>query len=141
MTAKHFTHTDPTFTRYRPQQFNVILDTGSSDLWLAGAQCTSCPSGTPEFDTSKSSSFTSTGNQEVTIQYGSGAVTGTLAQDSVSMGAFSVSQQTFRKYSPFRLLRDQHCTPHSQCTTDNKFSSFWQCRRHHGSRIPITCLN
>lgn len=79
-----------------PQQFNVILDTGSSDLWLASSQCTACPSGTPEFDSTKSSSFAaSSSNQPVTIQYGSGAVQGTLAQDTVSMGGFTVSVQTF----------------------------------------------
>lgn len=78
-----------------PQQFNVILDTGSSDLWLASNQCTACPSGTPEFDSTQSSSFTAANNQPVTIQYGSGAVQGTLAQDTVSMGGFTVSKQTF----------------------------------------------
>src|ERR1700691_1658276 len=85
----------------RPQSFNVILDTGSSDLWLASSQCTACPSGTPEFDSTKSSSFSASSNQPVTIQYGSGAVQGTLAQDTVSMGGFAVPQQIFRKYLPF----------------------------------------
>jgi len=73
------------------QPFNVILDTGSSDLWLASTQCTSC-SGTPEYDSSKSSSFKSVGDSETTIRYGSGVVRGTLGQDTVSMGGFTATQ-------------------------------------------------
>lgn len=68
---------------------------GSSDLWLAGSQCTQCPSGTPEFDTSSSSSI-QTSSDQVQINYGSGSVIGTLAKDTVSMGSFTVSDQTMR---------------------------------------------
>ncbi|KAE9403076.1 acid protease [Gymnopus androsaceus JB14] len=86
------------------QSMDVILDTGSSDLWVAGTGCSSCASGTPTFDSSKSSSFkqsssssSSSGHNggETEIQYGSGAVEGNLAQDTVSLGGFSVSSQTF----------------------------------------------
>ena len=81
------------------QTFNVVLDTGSSDLWLASTDCASC-SGVPQFDPSKSSSLqqpqTTTGQSStVTIQYGSGAVAGTLAEDIVNMGGFTVNPQTF----------------------------------------------
>lgn len=75
------------------QSFDVVLDTGSSDLWLAGSSCTQCPKGTPEFDTSASSSLQSSSDQ-VQINYGSGSVIGTLAKDTVSMGDFTVSDQT-----------------------------------------------
>lgn len=84
---------------HRAQQLNVILDSGSSDLWLASNKCIQCPSGTPEYDSTKSSSFESSGNELVTIRYGSGAVQGTLGQDTVSLAGFIVSKQTFRKYS------------------------------------------
>ena len=81
------------------QQFNVVLDTGSSDLWLASTSCPTC-AGVPTFDTSKSSTLqqptTSTGQgQGVEIHYGSGEVAGVLAQDTVSMGGFTVDPQTF----------------------------------------------
>ena len=87
-------------TLTRAQTFDVALDTGSSDLWLANTRCTRCPSGTPEYDPTKSTSFApNNNNQPVSIQYGSGAVQGTLAQDVVLMAGFSVSSQTFRKSS------------------------------------------
>jgi cathepsin D len=77
----------------RPQSFNVVLDTGSSDLWVADTSCTSCDSTTPLFAPSKSSSITSA-NGQTTIRYGSGTVAGIIAQDVVSMGNFSVQSQT-----------------------------------------------
>lgn len=78
------------------QQFNVILDSGSSDLWVANTQCDLCPSGTPEYDSSQSSSFTPSDSSEpVSIQYGIGTVEGILAQDTVTMAGFTVSKQKF----------------------------------------------
>ncbi|KAI0935368.1 hypothetical protein AcV7_003825 [Taiwanofungus camphoratus] len=82
------------------QSFPVVMDTGSSDLWVASTQCISCPADTPEFNPSSSSSLkqntTVTGqSQSVTITYGSGSVRGTLASDTVSMGGFTVNPQTF----------------------------------------------
>ncbi|KAG7439608.1 acid protease [Guyanagaster necrorhizus] len=81
----------------RPQSFNVILDTGSSDLWVADTSCTGCSSSTPLFDTQASSTLkTASGtSSETTIRYGSGAVAGTLSSDTVSMGGFNVTQQIF----------------------------------------------
>ncbi|KAM5531636.1 hypothetical protein V8D89_014688 [Ganoderma adspersum] len=82
-----------------PQTFKVVLDTGSSDLWVAGTQCPSCGS-TPPFDPTKSSTIKqitdSTGrSQVITIHYGSGSVAGVLAQDTVSMAGFTVNPQPF----------------------------------------------
>jgi len=74
------------------QTFNVILDTGSSDLWVATNQCTSCPPGISTFNPSSSSSVTVSA-QSIQINYGSGSVAGTLAQDSVNMGGFVVQNQ------------------------------------------------
>ncbi|KAI0645865.1 aspartic peptidase domain-containing protein [Trametes meyenii] len=82
-----------------PQTFKVVLDTGSSDLWLASSNCLSCGQ-TPPFDTSKSSTVkqvtSSTGqSQTVRIRYGSGQVAGILASDTVSMSGFNINPQNF----------------------------------------------
>jgi len=77
-----------------PQSFSVILDTGSSDLWLATDGCADCDSGTPLFDATQSSSFQAS-TSAVEIQYGSGAVKGTLGSDTVTMGGFTIPSQTF----------------------------------------------
>jgi cathepsin D len=95
-------------TYCRPQPFDVVLDTGSSDLWVTSSQCTACPIGAPEFDSSKSTSFAASSNvQPVTIRYGSGSVEGVLGQDTVSMGGFTVAQQIFSMYSPSGSVCDQ----------------------------------
>ncbi|KAH9006684.1 acid protease [Lactarius hengduanensis] len=76
------------------QSFNLALDTGSSDLWLATTVCASCPSGTPEFDPSKSTSL-QTGTDPISLKYGSGSAAGTIARDTITMGPFTVNQQIF----------------------------------------------
>jgi cathepsin D len=93
---------------YRPQSFEVVLDTGSTDLWLPGANCPTCTPGSPIFDTSTSSTFKGTSTSgspgaEITITYGSGEVRGTSGSDSVSMGGFTVQSQTFCDY-PLTIL-------------------------------------
>ncbi|KAG6822690.1 hypothetical protein H0H93_005073, partial [Arthromyces matolae] len=76
------------------QTFNVILDTGSSDLWVADTSCATCSSSTPRYDSTKSSSFV-TANQNTQIKYGSGDVAGVVGTETVSMGPFTVAQQPF----------------------------------------------
>jgi cathepsin D len=74
--------------------FNVKLDTGSSDLWLASASCgTSCGSSST-YNPSSSSTFHNL-STPFNIQYGSGSAEGYVAQDSVQMAGFSVSSQGF----------------------------------------------
>ncbi|KAI6002894.1 aspartic peptidase domain-containing protein [Pisolithus albus] len=77
-----------------PQTFQVILDTGSSDLWVVTTSCTSCTSDETPFDPSKSSSYTASTSQ-LTINYGSGSVKGTVAKDTVSCGGFTIPDQEF----------------------------------------------
>ncbi|KAG1871567.1 aspartic peptidase domain-containing protein, partial [Suillus subluteus] len=75
-----------------PQNFNLVLDTGSSDLWVATTSCTSCGSDIPEFNPSKSSTYKATSSQ-LEINYGSGSAQGIVAQDSVTFGSFEMSQE------------------------------------------------
>ncbi|KAF9482635.1 aspartic peptidase A1 [Pholiota conissans] len=77
-----------------PAAFNVILDTGSADLWLADSECqTGCES-VPTFNPSSSSSYK---NQSTafSITYGSGQAAGFLGKDIVQMAGFSVENQVF----------------------------------------------
>jgi hypothetical protein len=76
-----------------PQQFNLLFDTGSSDLWVPGQQCTSSSSclNHKKFDGSKSSSYQA-GTQTFNIQYGTGSMTGVVSQDVVSIGDLKVTQ-------------------------------------------------
>ncbi|KAF8444969.1 aspartic peptidase domain-containing protein [Boletus edulis BED1] len=73
------------------QEFQLILDTGSSDLWVATDQCSTC-SGVPLFNPSKSTSYK---NDTSTLQitYGSGEVQGSVSEDTVSFAGFTMSQQ------------------------------------------------
>ncbi|KAF7336898.1 Aspartic peptidase A1 [Mycena venus] len=77
-----------------PVSYDVILDTGSSDLWVAGNTCTSGCSSVPTFDSSASSSFADKGTA-FNIVYGHGEAGGTLASETVQMAGFSVSNQVF----------------------------------------------
>ena len=94
----------PTFPALRtqisdsPQSFNVVLDTGSSDLWVTTAECTTCTPGSPNFNSAASTSLQL--SQDITGQpirveiiYGSGSVAGDLVRDTVVMGGFQVQNQ------------------------------------------------
>ncbi|KZP16586.1 acid protease [Athelia psychrophila] len=76
-----------------PVSYNVILDTGSSDLWVAAQDCTACGN-VATFDTASSSSFKNA-STAFSIQYGSGEAAGFLGSDTVQMAGFEVAAQTF----------------------------------------------
>ena len=80
---------------------HVVLDTGSSDLWVADNQCTNCDNTTPVFQTSQSSSFQTSSGQDARVQlvYGSGQASGLIAKDTVTMSGFTVQQQVFGSFS------------------------------------------
>ncbi|KAH9853472.1 aspartic peptidase A1 [Lenzites betulinus] len=78
-----------------PQTFKVILDTGSSNLWVPSTKCTSiaCFLHT-KYDSSSSSSYKANGS-EFSIQYGSGSMEGFVSQDTLTIGDLSIKQQDF----------------------------------------------
>ncbi|XP_040909381.1 pepsin A-like [Toxotes jaculatrix] len=78
-----------------PQSFTVIFDTGSSNLWVPSVYCSSqaCENHR-RFNPQQSSTFSSN-NQALSIQYGTGSMTGFLASDVVEVGGISVSNQVF----------------------------------------------
>jgi len=71
-----------------PQSFQVIFDTGSSNLWVPKVGCTHC--GIPfigqkhKYDHDKSSSYTEDGS-DFEIMYGSGSVSGYFSSDDVTL--------------------------------------------------------
>ncbi|OAX33366.1 acid protease [Rhizopogon vinicolor AM-OR11-026] len=74
------------------QSFNIVLDTGSSDFWVATTPCTTCASDISLFDPSKSSTY-SQANSNLTLAYGLGEVSGTISNDTVAFGGFTVASQ------------------------------------------------
>ncbi|GMS92465.1 hypothetical protein PENTCL1PPCAC_14640 [Pristionchus entomophagus] len=74
------------------QNFTIVLDTGSSNLWVIDAACTTqACKGYPnsgynkhQFDTSKSSTFVKT-SQPFVIFYGSGSCKGYIATDVLNL--------------------------------------------------------
>ncbi|KAF9442665.1 acid protease [Macrolepiota fuliginosa MF-IS2] len=74
--------------------FNLILDTGSADLWVADSQCTTGCISIPTFQSSSSSTFQNL-SKPFQITYGSGQAQGSLVQDMIQMAGFSVPNQIF----------------------------------------------
>lgn len=79
------------------QNFNVVLDTGSSDFWLVDTDCGTaqgCDSDLNKYNPGASS--TNIGSSTpFQIQYGTGAVRGTLAADKISLAGYTVNNLTF----------------------------------------------
>jgi len=75
------------------QAFEVVFDTGSSNLWVPSAKCTNCGSH-PKYDSSKSSTYKGNG-KEWNITYGSGPVKGFESADDVTVAGLKVTDFTF----------------------------------------------
>jgi len=76
------------------QKFQVIFDTGSSDLWVASKDCGKSCAGHAKYDSSHSSTYTANGT-EFYIMYGSGPVSGIWSNDNVNAGGLVVEKQAF----------------------------------------------
>jgi saccharopepsin len=77
------------------QTFKVILDTGSSNLWVPSSQCTSiaCFLHT-KYDSSSSTSHKANGST-FAIQYGSGSMEGFVSRDTLTIGDLSMDDVLF----------------------------------------------
>ncbi|XP_074119143.1 pepsin B [Sminthopsis crassicaudata] len=78
-----------------PQNFLVLFDTGSSNLWVPSTYCQSqACSNHNRFNPGGSSTFRS-GGQTFTLSYGSGSLTVVLGYDTVTVQNIVVSNQEF----------------------------------------------
>ncbi|KAJ9193789.1 hypothetical protein DTO166G4_4676 [Paecilomyces variotii] len=78
-----------------PQTFKVVLDTGSSNLWVPSSECGSIACYLhSKYDSSASSTYKKNGS-EFSIRYGSGSLSGFVSQDVVSIGDLKIKDQLF----------------------------------------------
>ncbi|CAM9566325.1 unnamed protein product [Scytosiphon promiscuus] len=77
-----------------PQSFDVIFDTGSANLWVAGSDCGLSCGIHSRYKASKSSSYVDDG-RDFEITYASGPVSGDLSVDTVTWGGMELESQTF----------------------------------------------
>ncbi|KAM5262642.1 gastricsin [Ctenodactylus gundi] len=78
-----------------PQNFLVLFDTGSSNLWVPSVYCKSqaCTSH-PRFNPADSSTY-STSGQTFSLQYGTGSLTGFFGYDTFAIQGTRVPNQEF----------------------------------------------
>jgi hypothetical protein len=87
------------------QSFQIVLDTGSSNLWVVDTSCTAeecdglsnplfAPWKKNKYNRTKSSTYAKDG-RDFQITYGSGSCYGNLVIDTLHMGGLTVEKQTF----------------------------------------------
>jgi len=76
------------------QKFQVIYDTGSSNLWVPSKSCTNCKKGSPRYDSSASTKYEKNG-QDFQLQYGTGSCKGFLSTDDVTIGGTTITGFAF----------------------------------------------
>ncbi|XP_032776418.2 lysosomal aspartic protease isoform X2 [Daphnia magna] len=80
-----------------PQNFDIIFDTGSANLWVPSSECAdsnlACKNHN-QYNSSLSTTYKPNGT-DFSIQYGTGAMTGFLSTDILGIAGAEVIDQTF----------------------------------------------
>ncbi|KAF5207778.1 Aspartic proteinase protein [Thalictrum thalictroides] len=79
-----------------PQKFTVIFDTGSSNLWVPSGKCyfsVACYFHS-KYKSSRSNTYKKNG-KSASIHYGTGAISGFISEDHVTVGNLVVKDQEF----------------------------------------------
>jgi len=78
-----------------PQTFKVVLDTGSSNLWVPSSECGSIACYLhSKYESSSSSTYKKNGTS-FEIRYGSGSLSGFVSQDVMTIGDLKIEDQIF----------------------------------------------
>ena len=92
MDAQYF---GPVLIGTPPQEFTVIFDTGSSNLWVPSTKCKSFSCYLHRrYDSTKSSTFEKVG-KAFAIRYGTGSVEGFTSRDVLNVGGIKIEGQEF----------------------------------------------
>jgi phytepsin len=80
-----------------PQSFQVVFDTGSSNLWIPSAKCafTQIPCDLHAKYESKNSRTAVPDGAPFAIRYGSGSLSGFLSEDTLTWAGLPIQHQTF----------------------------------------------
>ncbi|KAI7279493.1 Vacuolar protease [Hortaea werneckii] len=78
-----------------PQDFSVIVDTGSANVWIPSKDCTSLACHVhSKYDHDASETYAPNGSQ-VSISYASGSIEGYISRDSLHVGDLTIHDQLF----------------------------------------------